>query len=441
MTKNINNLFFVFLFIHLLLWVLAPSLTNKNLPLDTIEALAWGSNLDWGFNKHPPLSAFAVEIFYRIFGTNDWAYYLLSQLFVIIGFIAVYKFSNEILNNEKLALLSVLLLEGIYFYNFTTPEFNVNVAQLPFWALTVYYTWRCIKYDKSTDYVFLGLFAGLGILSKYLFIYLVIGIKLVFIYFLRKGKKIKFSHYFIAGPITLLILLPHIIWLTENNFMTITYGLQRTGGVGSFIDHLIYPLIFLTKQIGLLAPFLFISFFLVKKITPKLNLKDEKLVFLFLTTIVPIFLMLLTSMIMGAKIRTMWMTPFYLFSGTFIIYIFKSQINLNKLQKFISVFIILFLLSPYTYVYVSMSKDNKRTDFPGKKYAAQVQMLWDEKYSSEISYVLGDEWWAGNLSYHLKSRPKWVPILDEKEAKKLKRFKENINLAEYGYPAKITGNK
>tara|TARA_B100000941_G_scaffold197225_1_gene142995 strand:- start:293 stop:559 length:267 start_codon:yes stop_codon:yes gene_type:complete len=88
-----------------------------------------------------------------------------------------------------------------------------------------------------------------------------------------------------------------------------------------------------------------------------------------------------------------------------------------------------------------MSKDNKRTDFPGKKYAAQVQMLWDEKYSSEISYVLGDEWWAGNLSYHLKSRPKWVPILDEKEAKKLKRFKENINLAEYGYPAKITGNK
>ena len=179
MTKNINNLFFVFLFIHLLLWVFAPSFTNKNLPLDTIEALAWGSNLDWGFNKHPPLSAFAVEIFYQIFGSNDWAYYLLSQLFVIVGFIAVYKFSNEILNNKKLALLSVLLLEGIYFYNFTTPEFNVNVAQLPFWALTVYYTWRCIKYDKLTDYIFLGLFAGLGILSKYLFIYLILGIKLV----------------------------------------------------------------------------------------------------------------------------------------------------------------------------------------------------------------------------------------------------------------------
>ena len=439
MTKNINNLFFIFLFVHLLLWVLAPSLTNKNLPLDTIEALAWGSNLDWGFNKHPPFSAFAVEIFYQIFGSNDWAYYLLSQLFVIVGFIVVYKFSNEIFNNQKLALLSVLLLEGIYFYNFTTPEFNVNVAQLPFWALTVYYTWRCIKYDKAIDYVFLGLFAGLGILSKYLFIYLIIGIKLVFIYFLRKGKKIKFSHYFIAGPITLLILLPHIIWLTENNYITIAYGLQRTGGVGNFIDHLIYPLIFLTKQIGLLIPFLFMSFFLVKKINIKFNLKDKKLVFLLLTIVAPIFFMLLTSMVMGAKIRTMWMTPFYLFAGTLIIYIFKSQINLNKLKKFATIFVILFIFSPFAYVYVSITQTEKRTDFPGKEKAKEVQKLWDEEYKSKINYVIGDEWYAGNLSYHLISRPKWISIND-KRAFELMSLKERISL-ENIYPALIIGNK
>ena len=116
---------------------------------------------------------------------------------------------KELFNNKSFALLSVLLLEGIYFYNFTTPEFNVNVAQLPFWSLSVYFTWRCIKNDKAIDYLFLGLFIGLGILSKYLFVYLVIGIKLVFIYWIRKGKKIKFSNYFIAGPVALLILLPH----------------------------------------------------------------------------------------------------------------------------------------------------------------------------------------------------------------------------------------
>ena len=69
--KNITKIFFLFLFFHLLFWTVIPSISNENLPLDTIEALAWGSNLEWGFNKHPPLSAFVVELFYIIFGTND----------------------------------------------------------------------------------------------------------------------------------------------------------------------------------------------------------------------------------------------------------------------------------------------------------------------------------------------------------------------------------
>ena len=95
--KNIDKILYLFLCAHFLLWTLIPTFSNTNLPLDTIEALAWGSNLDWGFNKHPPLSAFAVEFFFMIFGNNDWAYYLLSQIFVLISFYFVWKFSNEIL--------------------------------------------------------------------------------------------------------------------------------------------------------------------------------------------------------------------------------------------------------------------------------------------------------------------------------------------------------
>ena len=54
--KDVNKILTFFLFSHLIIWTLAPGLANNNLPLDTIEALAWGSNLEWGFNKHPPLA-------------------------------------------------------------------------------------------------------------------------------------------------------------------------------------------------------------------------------------------------------------------------------------------------------------------------------------------------------------------------------------------------
>ena len=55
---DIQNIFYIFIITHLILWTLVPTFTNNNLPLDTIEALAWGSNLDWGFNKHPPSKCF-----------------------------------------------------------------------------------------------------------------------------------------------------------------------------------------------------------------------------------------------------------------------------------------------------------------------------------------------------------------------------------------------
>ena len=424
--RNINNIFYIFVIAHLIFWTLIPLLTNQNLPLDTIEALAWGSNLDWGFNKHPPMSAFFPEVFFQIFGSQDWAYYLLSQIFVLISFYYVFKFSKEIFNNDLLGLISLLLIEGIYFYNFTTPEFNVNVCQLPFWSLTVYFSWKIYtsKQIKFTDCFLVGLFAAFGFLSKYLFIYLLASIDLLFIYliFIKRDRKFDFK-YLITVEVFLIALVPHLIWLNNNEFITITYGLARTGlEQSSLIDHIKYPLIFLIKQIGLLIPFLILVWLLVKRIKFKFNLKDKRLFFLLAINILPILLMFLTSVVTGSKIRTMWMTPFYLFFGTLFVYLFQAQINIKKLKPFMIGFIFLFFLSPTLYSYVSISKDDKRTDYPGKEIAIKTQYAWDQQFKSKINVVYGNEWNAGNLSYHLKSRPVWEGFVEREKLDQLKDY-------------------
>ncbi len=424
--KNIDNVFYIFVTAHIIFWTLIPSLTNHNLPLDTIEALAWGSNLDWGFNKHPPMSAFVPEVFYQIFGSQDWVYYLLSQIFVIISFYFVFKFSNEIFNNKLLGLISVLLIEAIYFYNFTTPEFNVNVCQLPFWSLTVYYSWKiyCGKEIKFLDCFLVGLFAAFGFLSKYLFLYLLVSIDLLFIYliFFKKERKFDFK-YLITIEVFLVILVPHLIWLNNNEFITITYGLARTGlEQSSFIDHIKFPTTFLLKQVGIIFPFLILCLLLVKKIKLDLNFKDKKLLFLFAINILPIFLMFLTSLVTGSKIRTMWMTPFYLYFGTLFVYLFQAHIDIKKLKPFLIGFIFFFFLSPLLYAYVSISKDDKRTDYPGKEIAIKTQYAWDQQFESTINVVLGDEWNAGNLSYHLKSRPVWEGVVERVKLDQLKDY-------------------
>tara|TARA_B100000900_G_scaffold383654_1_gene371780 strand:+ start:1328 stop:2653 length:1326 start_codon:yes stop_codon:yes gene_type:complete len=424
--KKINNLFYIFVSTHIVIWTFIPSITNINLPLDTIEALAWGSNLDWGFSKHPPMSAFFVEVFYKIFGAQDWAYYLLSQIFVISSFFIIFKFSEEIFKNKVLSLLSVLLLEGIYFYNFTTPEFNVNVCQLPFWALTVFFAWKIFNQKKLDikNFIYLGVFSAIGFLSKYLFVYLLFSIFLMFAYLILIKKERKFDFkYLVSFEIFIVLLIPHVIWLFNNDFVTFKYGLDRTG-VDQFniIDHLKLPTIFLLKQIGILIPFFILLFLIIKKIKFKLNLKDEKVIFLLFINLTPIILMLLTSLLFGLKIRTMWMTPFYLFFGVLFIYVLKNQLNFDKFKKFLIAFFIIFFTSPFSYAYISLIKKEKRTDYPGKEIANEVQKQWNKDFSDEINAVLGNEWEAGNLSYHLKSRPKWYGKVDSSKLESLNKF-------------------
>ena len=424
--KNTLRYFYIFLLIHLFLWTLIPSITNNNLPLDIIEALAWGSNLAWGFEKHPPGSAFFPEIFYTLFGSQDWAYYLLSQIFVIFSFFIVFQLSEKIFNNKTLSLLSVILLEGIYFYNFTTPEFNVNVCQLPFWSLTVFYAWKIFDGKKINIYdcFYLAIFAAIGFQSKYLFIYLLVSIFILFFYQIVILKERKFDFkYLISIEVFFILLVPHLVWLFNNDFITIKYAFSRAGlEEVNYINHLKFPIIFLIKQILILLPVFIMLFLILKKIKINLNLNDKKLLFLLIVNILPILLMLLTSIMTGSKIRTMWMTPFYLFFGTLFVYMLQTQINIKKLKPFVIGFVFFFFLSPVLYAYVSISKDDKRTDYPGKEIAIKTQYAWDQQFDSEINVVLGNEWNAGNLSFHLKSRPVWEGFVERSKLDQLKDY-------------------
>jgi len=397
---------------HFFIWILVPTITNLNLPLDTIEALAWGSNLSWGYDKHPPMSALMAEIIFNFFGNNDWAYYLLSQICVLIALIYVWKFANLFLKNNFYAFCSSISLVGIYFYNFTTPEYNVNVCLLPFWSLVVYFSWKALNKGNLSDFILMGIFMAFGFLTKYLFIYLIVAIKIIFLIEIIKNKKFNIN-YFIPGTVFLIFISPHLIWLFQNEFITLSYALTRTGiEEKTILDHIYNPLIFLLKQFLILIPIALIFFSLINNKKISFNFEKKKNIFILVINFVPLILILLTSFIFGAKIRTMWMTPFYLFFGVFLVQLFIKKIKKENVKKFLLTSIIFFLISPISYAYISIKNEFKRTDYPGKEIANLVQRRWDKNFSNEILIVVGDEWYAGNLSYHLKTRPTWYNTIE-----------------------------
>lgn len=400
-----KKIFYLLCLYHLIIWTIVPYYSNKNLPLDVIEALAWGQNFDLGYNKHPPLSAWIPGLLFKIFGNKDWIYYLLSQVFIVISFIFLWKLSSFFLKKNYQILLSVLTIEGIAFFTFETPQFNVNICQIPLWIGTVYFFFKSIRKNKITDWIFLGVFSALGFLTKYIFAYLLISLffYLVFIFLIK--KKINFNSLY-ALLTFFLITLPHFQWLIQNDFTTIYYAVKR-GGLNEFniYNHLLNPLKFLTSQIAISLPFLLLGYFLIKKIKIKLPFNNEKFIFLIFSFILPFFLILITSIISGSRIRTMWMIPFYSLIGVFFIFLYQDQINLKKLKKFYIILIIFLVISPTLYSLRSIYKDS-RTGYEGKKIALQIEKEWKTISKEKISNVGFSEWYAGNLSYQLSNRPK-----------------------------------
>ena len=273
------------------------------------------------------------------------------------------------------------------------------------------------------------MFAGISSQTFYLSLYFLASISLFFLGEIIIKKKLNYK-YFLAIFSYLVTVSPHLYFLFFQDTNSIKYAIFRSFGDPlsglseiNFLNHLLYPPIFLIKQFLILLPLLILLRILLNNFKTRINLKDKKLIFLFSLTLLPIILMFFTSLIGGVRIRTMWMTTFYVFPGVFV-YLFKSQIQKLKFRKFFTFFLIIFLTLPFVYGLDSYIQKDKRTDFPGRKIAKDIQNTWNKNFSNDIEFIIGEGWvyggwYGGNLSYHLKNRPQLI-------------YKKNNKINNYG---------
>ena len=113
---NLKRIFYIFLFLHVLLWSLIP-LLREILPIDAMECIFWGGLSDFGTNKHPPLAGWLAASVYNLCGKSDYSIYLLGQSFILMGFIYIYKL-GKIFFDETKAILAVMIMEACFVYTY-----------------------------------------------------------------------------------------------------------------------------------------------------------------------------------------------------------------------------------------------------------------------------------------------------------------------------------
>jgi 4-amino-4-deoxy-L-arabinose transferase-like glycosyltransferase len=404
-----------FLLLHAAVWTALPSLLYSNLPLDLIEALMYGREWQLGYDKLPPLPWWLVEIAYRLVG-HDFAYYLLAQIAVAAGFVAVWAMARPLIGPLG-ALLAVLILDGLHYLNYTSAKFNHDVIQLPFWGLAGFAFHRALRGGANKHWLLLGIAIGMSLWAKYFVVVLAAPLALFALLDRDARKCLVTPGPYLAIAAALLVMSPHLVWLVKNDFLPIAYAEHRAVLPRGWYDHLWHPLQFAVSQLFFLVPSLLIAaplFYPRRSETEPPAASHADAFDLRIVTLLafgPIATVLVMSGVSGRGTVAMWGYPLWLFLGVWLVLIARRLIDERRLARMVVSWGIVFSCLALAFVinYSVLPRFDHRyraVFFPGGELGRDIAQRYAAATGAPPVYVIGTMWDGGNVEHYAASHPR-----------------------------------
>lgn len=385
---------------------------------DALEAISWGELVDFGTNKHPPLSGWLMGGAYNLFQQHDFAAYFLGSACVLTGFVFIYKLAKFFLDEEK-AIAASLIMTPCYYFTFTLfyENFNCNILSMALWPMITYYFYKSVKEDKIRDWVLFGITSALGFLTKYQVVFLFLAL---FIYLVSaERKQFKKRGMYIAILTGFLVILPHVIWLFNNDFFSFIYmtdrvevGIHNTPVFLLKFGRIVFPLKFIFDQIFCVLPCV-LMFLLTALLARNINFakthNKSEVLFLALISFGPMLLQSSTGMISNSRIMGMWGSMMISFWGLFLMYMFPIKFN-EKTFKHLMILACSFALIWLGAMFAFVELQTKlHVGFPYQKIMPEINTAWDiETNNADLKYVGGNGEYVFKINVYNPRHPKVV---------------------------------
>ena len=202
---------------------------SDHIDLSTEEAQywLWSKHLDLSYYSKPPLIAYLNAISTSILGDTEIGVRINAIVIGAIIGILTYLLTDYIFRNQKLAFFSSFFITGILSYNIASVIFLTDTPLLLFWILTTLFFYKAIKENNKKDWIFTGIFGGLGFLSKYSMVFFFPMALVFLIIFERQVFKNKW--FYISILIASVFTLPVIIWNVQHDFVTFKHVAHLEG--------------------------------------------------------------------------------------------------------------------------------------------------------------------------------------------------------------------
>jgi 4-amino-4-deoxy-L-arabinose transferase-like glycosyltransferase len=412
--------FAAFLALHAVVWTALPAILYLNLPLDLIEALTYGREWQLGYDKLPPLPWWTVEIVYRVFGV-DTAYYALAQIVVVIAFIAVWKTARPLVGATG-ALVAILIIDGMHYFNFTAAKFNHDVIQLPFWALAGFAFHGGLRRGGLGYWVLLGAALGCALWAKYFVVVLVAPLVLFMLLDREARSRLAGAGPWVGAAVALVIMAPHLVWLVQSDFLPFHYAEARALPVRGPFDHVLHPVEFLGGQLFFILPALVVAAPLFWPASssksmpaPITDAFDRRIVTLL--AFGPALAVFALSLATGRGTVTMWGYPLWLFLGLWIVLFAPVALDRVRLVRISALWAAVFAVLAIAFVadYTVLPRIDHRyrsAFYPGGALAAAVTQRFEAATGRKPAYVIASMWNGGNVAHYSGLSPQPPVLID-----------------------------
>ena len=386
--------------------VAIPYAFSLSPPLDVVEGLVWAPHWLIGTYKHPPLPAWLIEISVLITRDVILGPYILSQLCVALTYWFIYRLARHFVAPIE-AAASAILMAGSYYFTVPTLEFNHNVVQLPLWSGALLLFVHLRKQPQSWSiWMALGAIGGLGLYGKYTFAILLIVLLAVALY--ERKTRIIFATIkpYASIALAVLIFLPHLNWLVENNFEPFSYAMERTGG-GATSNPLIFALAQLADHLPMIL-ILLAAGIIGKKTFEKIDGENEERTFLRLITFGPLVLTLGLFLATGSAAKDMWGMPMFTPLGLWLVAELGRKWTMPQLQRATLAAMTLVVLVGIGFIVQSLHPYlgiPPRSNWPMRELADKVDRVWKEHTDKPLGIVAGAPFIAGLASIGHSQRP------------------------------------
>lgn len=197
--------------------------THYGFHRDALAFLDNGQHLAWGYVAYPPLTPFIGRIGLELFGLSLVGIKSLAALAQCVGMVLTGLMARELGGGRRAQVVAAVAAAIALMSLIMSTLFQYIAFDYLWWILTLYSLIKLLKSENPRWWIGVGCGIGLGMMTKYTMLFLVVAIVITVLLTKPLREQFKSPWLWAGVGLSLLIFLPNLFWQIQHNFVSLEF--------------------------------------------------------------------------------------------------------------------------------------------------------------------------------------------------------------------------